>query len=750
MFQVENLKSLPIAGRLRHCFSNWSQITNNSWLLEVTKGYRLELDAQPFQDRPPLPHSQTDSQAEQEIAKFIQKKAIYAVQPCAGQPALHYSQEEWFTEASSEPEATEPHCGEEEVQNGRCSDVARPAEAGRLDDIHRPQGRLSVCPDPQVSQEIPPLQLEEQHLRIPVPTVRPHQCTPNIHEVDETGHGSPQEAGDQMHHLCRRHASHVLITVGAGRHNGANQYTPGTLGVHSQSGEVGGGALPKDDVPRLSVSMTLALPEEKLSKIVQDCSRVLAREKLTVRCLARLIGRMSAATQAIMPAPLFYRGLQGLKNAAFKSSQSYDTEITLSPEARQDAMWWTNEVRKWNGKSILTPAPDLTIESDASLLGWGASADTTATGGLWSTMERSLHINVLELKAGAFAIKTFVRNNSNVHVRLKMDNTTAVAYLNRMGGMRSPDLSHCAKQLWLWCLDKGITLSAEYLPGEMNTTADLQSRMLTSSAEWMLDPAVSETEVGTLRCGPLCNTPQPSARSVCVLEARPVCHRNRCAPDDLVQYSGVRVSPVLLDRKVPSQAEGRPSDHPLDCSNLATPVMVPQPARSTGPDAHPSPDIEGPSQGPIRADTPPHVNSVSTAGRMQGVRDRLTATGISQQASTLITAGWSKGTNSAYQSAWSKWHDWCIQRHLDPFSTSVSSFANFLASLYANGLQYRTINTVRSAVSVTHGHVEGIPLGQHPVVSRLMKGTVHAKKKFPLRLRRTSVVRFNGYRFHTV
>ena len=33
---------------------------------------------------------------------------------------------------------------------------------------------------------------------------------------------------------------------------------------------------------------------------------------------------------------------------------------------------------------------------------------------------------------------------------------------------------------------------------------------------------------------------------------------------------------------------------------------------------------------------------------------------------------------------------------------------------------------------------------------QLVKGTVHAKKKFPLRLRRTSVVRFNGYRFHTV
>ena len=73
-----------------------------------------------------------------------------------------------------------------------------------------------------------------------------------------------------MHHLCRRHASHVLITVGAGRHNGANQYTPGTLGVHSQSGKLGDGALPKDDVPRLSCGHCVHDPGPSRGEAVEN------------------------------------------------------------------------------------------------------------------------------------------------------------------------------------------------------------------------------------------------------------------------------------------------------------------------------------------------------------------------------------------------------------------------------------------------------------------------------------------------
>lgn len=57
---------------------------------------------------------------------------------------------------------------------------------------------------------------------------------------------------------------------------------------------------------------------------------------------------------------------------------------------------------------------NLAHQSDDLMLGWGARILGSSTGGLWSPMERGLHINVLELLAGAFAIKT-------LHIRLKME-----------------------------------------------------------------------------------------------------------------------------------------------------------------------------------------------------------------------------------------------------------------------------------------------------------------------------------------
>ena len=45
-----------------------------------------------------------------------------------------------------------------------------------------------------------------------------------------------------------------------------------------------------------SAQMTLTLLEEKLEKIVQECSSALNQHRLLIRALARMIWRMSAAT----------------------------------------------------------------------------------------------------------------------------------------------------------------------------------------------------------------------------------------------------------------------------------------------------------------------------------------------------------------------------------------------------------------------------------------------------------------------
>ena len=131
----------------------------------------------------------------------------------------------------------------------------------------------------------------------------------------------------------------------------------------------------------------------------------------------------------------------------------------------------------WNGRSIITPAPDLTIMTDASLKGWGAVCQGRHTRGLWSCEESSsLHINSLELKAALFAVRAFTPNQRQLHVHLRMDNRTAVAYLLKMGVTRSPALLGIAQELWEYTLNKQITLTAEHLPGELNGEADWESR----------------------------------------------------------------------------------------------------------------------------------------------------------------------------------------------------------------------------------------------------------------------------------
>ena len=142
---------------------------------------------------------------------------------------------------------------------------------------------------------------------------------------------------------------------------------------------------------------------------------------------------------------------------------------------------------KW---TILAREPRMVIESDASKLGWGASYQGISTRGPWSAQEKSQHINCLELLAATLALQTFVKNEREVSVLLKIDNTAAVAYINNQGGTVSKDLVSLTRKLWMWCLERNIHIQAQHLPGVMNLTADAESRVMRDRSDWKLDQQV--------------------------------------------------------------------------------------------------------------------------------------------------------------------------------------------------------------------------------------------------------------------
>ena len=58
-----------------------------------------------------------------------------------------------------------------------------------------------------------------------------------------------------------------------------------------------------------------------------------------------------------------------------------------------------------------------------------------------------------------------------------------------MGGSKSPLLNTLAKEIWNWCIERDIWVSAVHIAGELNTSADNKSRNFSDKHEWSLSKA---------------------------------------------------------------------------------------------------------------------------------------------------------------------------------------------------------------------------------------------------------------------
>ncbi|KAJ1092656.1 hypothetical protein NDU88_005766 [Pleurodeles waltl] len=177
------------------------------------------------------------------------------------------------------------------------------------------------------------------------------------------------------------------------------------------------------------------------------------------------------------------RALQCLKIHHLQRGVNYLELIDLTPETRNELQWWLDHMAACNGRAIFGSHPDV------SKWGLGARCGAISTGGRWSRDERNLHMNCLELLAGSFAIRTLAPRSSCC-VLLRMDNISAVHYINKLGGTRSLALLQIARTFWQYCLQNRISVMAEYLSGQLNVVADWNSRYLQEPSEWKLQPAI--------------------------------------------------------------------------------------------------------------------------------------------------------------------------------------------------------------------------------------------------------------------
>ena len=70
------------------------------------------------------------------------------------------------------------------------------------------------------------------------------------------------------------------------------------------------------------------------------------------------------------------------------------------------------------------------------------------------------------------------------------DSSTAIAYINNKGGIKSKKCNDLAKQIWLWCFKNNSFTSAGHIPGKCNIEENEFSRKSNSNAEWQLNPEI--------------------------------------------------------------------------------------------------------------------------------------------------------------------------------------------------------------------------------------------------------------------
>ena len=228
--------------------------------------------------------------------------------------------------------------------------------------------------------------------------------------------------------------------------------------------------------------------QERIVSLCQTTTQLLSTPSPRARLWLRLLGLAASLVEILPYCRLQMRPIQFYLLRHFKPSlHPLSLRVSVSDEVRPFLLWWTEPSNLSKGRPFVDSRPTVTITTDASNSGWGATRGTSSTAGLWSPAEKLLHINVLELIAVKKAIHFWANDLRDSIVEIFSDNSTTVAYLNRQGGTRSLRLCRETWDLLHFCQCLNITVRATHLAGSQNILADALSRGLFNHHEWSLN-----------------------------------------------------------------------------------------------------------------------------------------------------------------------------------------------------------------------------------------------------------------------
>lgn len=228
----------------------------------------------------------------------------------------------------------------------------------------------------------------------------------------------------------------------------------------------------------------LKLPESKKKSLTKILSLIYGKDTCRISLFAHLIGKLVAASPAVEYGNLYIKLLEKEKIRALRiNNGDYSQRMKIPKYILPDLEWWKTSL-KTASCSIKKDQFDLVIFSDASDSGWGATDGNRSIQGFWDKNQSSFHINYKELLAVKFGLEKLASKTQNSQILLRIDNTTAIAYVNRMGSVKYSNFNDLAREIWQWAEKRRNFLRASYIPSEENCEADALSRIKNEDTEW--------------------------------------------------------------------------------------------------------------------------------------------------------------------------------------------------------------------------------------------------------------------------
>jgi hypothetical protein len=447
-----------------------------------------------------------------------------------------------------------------------------------------------------------------------------------------------------------------------------------------------------------------------------------------------VLGMMTSSFPGVMFGPLHYRSLDMDKTNALKQSKgNFEGKMSMSQESITEVKWWiTSLPEAYN--PINHGEVEVTISTDASLTGWGACIDTTTTGGSWTPDERANDINYLEILAVFLALQSFSSAVAGKHVKLLVDNTTAVFSINNMGTCHSKANNTLVAKIWEWCIINNTWLTVAHIPGKQNTAADRESRASRRETEWSLNKDIFNAVVSKLGFSPnidlfasrlnyqvkpyVAYTPDPEAYAIDAFHLSWRMYKFYAFPPFCIIHQVLQkvkkdqATGLLIVPYWPTQAWWPYLMNML----IQYPVILPRRQNTLILQADP------------QAIHPLFNKLELLCCHLSGVTS--STEGISEGASEIIMQSWRQGTQKQYRTYLQRWEMFCGSRGINPVCATVGNGIEFLFTEYQRGLSYSALNTIRSALSTVIFPTDQ-SFGSHPLVTRFLKGVFESRPSLP-------------------